>query len=735
MIQDQHEDREQSLRKLSRRGAAAVAVAGGLVLFGWAFDIAALKGVVPGLATMKANAALAFVLSGLSLCLMTSNTAAVSRRWVGWIARSLALAVAAIGLLTLAEYGTGWDFGMDQVLFTEVRSSGMNLYPGRMAVMTAVNFVLLAAALLAIDVETRAGWRPSHWLVLAVAGNSFLAILGYLYGVDVLYRVAAVTAMALHTAALFVLISLALAFARPTSRFVTTIAGDGAAGIISRRLLPAAILIPPFMGWLRWQGQLAGYYSTAFGLALFAMGNVAVFVSLVWWSARALQRVHEQRAAAVRTSDWQQAMLNSANLTVISTDTQGVIQTFNAGAVSMLGYVAEEVVGRHTPAIIHDPSEVRARAKDLSNALGRLVEPGFETFIARLPDVASDENDWTYIRKDGSRFPVRLSVTALADGEGKITGYLGIGKDISALKVAEAALQASEQRLEGSEAMLRLITDNVPALICYIDRDWRFRFNNAVYSRWLDRPMDEIVGHRLDEVYDAPMCALLEPRLKEAFGGLPVSFEFLAPDSGRAFRGSFIPDYDAANDVAGIYGLINDITEQKEIETRLRQLTEVDVLTGLANRNCFNERLVDAIARSERTGDAMALVFLDVDHFKAINDQFGHSGGDLALQEVARRLCNSVRPSDSVARLAGDEFVIILEPLSIKGDAEVVARRIVSAMKSPFRINGAQSAVSCSLGVAVRRRGEVDGPSLLRRADNMLYRMKEAGRGGCLVED
>ena len=149
----------------------------------------------------------------------------------------------------------------------------------------------------------------------------------------------------------------------------------------------------------------------------------------------------------------------------------------------------------------------------------------------------------------------------------------------------------------------------------------------------------------------------------------------------------------------------------------------------------FNERLVEAIARSERTGDAMALVFLDVDHFKAINDQFGHSGGDLALQEVARRLCNSVRPSDSVARLAGDEFVIILEPLSIKGDAEVVARRIVSAMKSPFRINGAQSAVSCSLGVAVRRRGEVDGPSLLRRADNMLYRMKEAGRGGCLVED
>lgn len=731
----QDEAQEPGLKWPSHLAALAVAAAGGLVLFGWAFDIAELKGVVPGLATMKANAALAFVLSGLALYLSSAPALVIPMRLARPITRFLAVTVGAIGLLTLYEYGTGSDLGLDQMLFDDVASSGGGLYPGRMAVMSALNFVLLAAALLAIDVQTPAGWRPSHWLVLVVAGNSFLAILGYLYGVDALYRVAAVTAMALHTAILFVLFSLALAFARPRSNFVAMVTDEGAAGIVCRRLLPAAILIPPFMGWLRWQGQLAGYYSTTFGLALFAMSNVAIFAGLVWWSARALQRVHEQRAAAVRTSDWQQAMLNSANLTVISTDTQGVIQTFNAGAVSMLGYSDEELVGKATPTIIHDPAEVRTRAKDLTNQLGRLVEPGFGTFVARLSEVASDENDWTYIRKDGSRFPVRLSVTALTDDLGEVTGFLGIGKDISALKIAEAALQASEQRLAGSEAMLRLITDNVPALICYIDREWRFRFNNAVYSRWLDRPMDEIVGHRLDEVYDAPMCALLEPRLHEAFGGIPVSFEFVAPDSGRAFRGSFIPDYDAANDVVGIYGLINDITEQKEIESRLRQLTEVDVLTGLANRNCFNERLAEAIARSERSGDAMALVFLDVDHFKAINDRFGHSGGDLALQEVARRLCNSVRPSDSVARLAGDEFVIILEPLPTKGDAEVVARRIVAAMKSPFRINGAQRAVSCSLGIAVRRRGEVDGPSLLRRADTMLYRMKEAGRGGCLVED
>ena len=142
-----------------------------------------------------------------------------------------------------------------------------------------------------------------------------------------------------------------------------------------------------------------------------------------------------------------QAILDSANFTIISSDTEGVIKAFNKGAQSLLGYREAEMVDKQTPAIIHDPNEVVARAKVLSQELGYPVEPGFEVFVAKARLGNADENEWTYIRKDGSRFPVLLSVTALRDKQNKITGFLGIASDITARKLADEALRASEQKL------------------------------------------------------------------------------------------------------------------------------------------------------------------------------------------------------------------------------------------------------------------------------------------------
>jgi len=116
---------------------------------------------------------------------------------------------------------------------------------------------------------------------------------------------------------------------------------------------------------------------------------------------------------------------------------------------------------------------------------------------------------------------------------------------------------------------------------------------------------------------------------------VPVTFEFELAEGGRVYCGTYIPDIDAANEVVGVYGLINDISEQKDVENRLRQLAQFDSLTGLANRSRFDDKLAEAIARSERTGQSLALMFLDLDDFKSINDTFGHQGGDLALQEFA----------------------------------------------------------------------------------------------------
>lgn len=851
MAQQSDIDLEQRLARFSALIGLAVIVVGVLVLCGWALQIATLKSLLPGLTTMKANTAAAFVLAGTSLWLFRHRAHHAVPRPVLWAARLLASVVALLGLLTLGEYLFGWELGIDQWLFVERGPSAATRFPGRMAPLSAVNFILLGVGLLLLDVETRGGKRPSNWIALAVAANSFLAVLGYVYGVDALYRIAAMTAVALHTAILFIVASVGMVLARPAGRFVRQIAADSAVGLINRRLLPAAVLVPPFLGWLRWQGELAGYYSTAFGLAIFASSNVAIFATLIWFSARALQRSHDQRSAVAQASDWQQAILNSADFTVISTDTNGVIRTINAGAANKLGYTAGELVDKVTPAIIHDPAEVAARAQALSLELGRTVEPGFDVFVAKVRRGGSDEYDWTYVRKDGSSFPVRLSVTPLTDASGTLTGFLGIGKDISAQKRAEAALRDSEQRLrlitdnlpalvayidteqrygfanamyetvfgvdpasmvgrtvrevaggaiyaglaedvaralrgervtaEGrilgkgreyfyrtmyvpdvtpdgavrgsytmtfditdlklgkmrlaaSEARLRLITDNLPVFISYIDREHRFRFNNAAYARLLEQPLDEIEGRTVEDLFGAETYELVRPYLAEALTGVPVSFEFTLP-TGRVYGGTYIPDFNDANEVVGIYGLANDITEQKDVETKLRQLAQFDSLTGLANRSRLEDKLAEAIARSERSGQVLALVFLDLDHFKAINDAFGHHGGDLALQEFAKRLSGSVRVTDTVARLAGDEFVVILEVLRNAEEACKVAAKIITTMQLPFRVADADCRLSTSMGIAVRRAGEVDGEALLRRADAALYKAKAAGRGCFIVAE
>jgi len=151
-----------------------------------------------------------------------------------------------------------------------------------------------------------------------------------------------------------------------------------------------------------------------------------------------------------KTNALQQAILEGANYSIISTAPDGTIFTFNSAAERMLGYTSEEVVGKVTPAIIHDSSEVAARAAELTHELGRPVEPGFEAFVAKAALGKPDEREWTYIRKDGSRFPVLLSVTALFDERGKVTGYLGIALDITERKRAASELLAAKQAAEAA---------------------------------------------------------------------------------------------------------------------------------------------------------------------------------------------------------------------------------------------------------------------------------------------
>ena len=228
MAQNPGEGHGHAIARISGGLGVGVALAGVLVLVGWAFDIQPLKSVLPGLATMNANTALGFVLGGLCLWLSGPGHGPSAPGRNPWLATALALLLGALGALTLAEYGFNRDLGIDQVLFQDALAAP-GTPPGRMAVMTAVNFTLLAAALLLINVATRTGKRPSHWLALAIAANAYLAVLGYAYNVFNLYAVVDRSPVALHTAILFLLAGLGVAFARPGSRFLQQIFADNMA--------------------------------------------------------------------------------------------------------------------------------------------------------------------------------------------------------------------------------------------------------------------------------------------------------------------------------------------------------------------------------------------------------------------------------------------------------------------------------------------------------------------------
>ena len=283
-----------SLKFFSQAASLAIILMAGLVLLGWVFDIAALKSILPGLATMKANTALSFVMAGASLWLLQGEPSSLKRR----LALAGAIFVTLLALLTLSQDLFGWNLGLDQFLFRDTPPAGSTAPPGRMSPATAFNFSLIGGALLLLDVKRgREGWLAQILLLLA-GMVALLALVGYIYGIQSLYRLAPFSSMALHTALTFFVLSLAILTARPERGIIAAIIADTASGLMLRRLLPAAFVLPLMIGWIRLQGQRAGLYDTEVGLALFTLANVTVFTGLIWWTARLLQRTDTERKQA-----------------------------------------------------------------------------------------------------------------------------------------------------------------------------------------------------------------------------------------------------------------------------------------------------------------------------------------------------------------------------------------------------------------------------------------------------
>ncbi|QJE02505.1 diguanylate cyclase [Massilia forsythiae] len=293
-----------------------------------------------------------------------------------------------------------------------------------------------------------------------------------------------------------------------------------------------------------------------------------------------------------------------------------------------------------------------------------------------------------------------------------------------------ADMGEARRKLEISDRRLRAIMDNMPALVAYLDTEERFVFHNAADQKLTRYPSRTAQGKTVLEVYGPEIYATLRGDIRQALSGQRVKAERRYVDNGQElfFKHFYEPDYDAHGNVVGCYAMVTNITAFKQTQRRLWALNRVDDLTGLANRVELRERVEEALARCRRAGCALGCLYLDIDKFKEVNDTLGHAGGDAALVEFSRRLKDCVRQTDLVARLAGDEFVILLEGLEQPAEAERVAGKIIQAMEAPFDLNGTPRRVTTSIGAVAADLVNDNFETLLHKADLALYRAKRGGR-------
>jgi diguanylate cyclase (GGDEF)-like protein/PAS domain S-box-containing protein len=314
--------------------------------------------------------------------------------------------------------------------------------------------------------------------------------------------------------------------------------------------------------------------------------------------------------------------------------------------------------------------------------------------------------------------------------DGSVSGFYMMALDITERKNAELQQAASEKRL-------KLLTDNLPVLIAYLDQERKFQFLNQTFQQWFGVDPQSLTGRHLAEGIGSEHYYTAEPHLDQAYRGQMVTYELKARigDSLHTLETTFVPELGPDGCVMGIYSLTHDTTRMKEIEERLKHLARIDSLTGIANRLMFEEILQLAIVRARRNRKPLALAYLDIDRFKEVNDTRGHGAGDLVLKEFATRLTGSVRASDTVARLAGDEFVIVFEQVANAEEAARLAAKIVEAVRPPFTLEGTPRHVSTSIGVALHEGDEESAAELVARADSALYAAKRNGRDGYVISD
>ena len=420
------------------------------------------------------------------------------------------------------------------------------------------------------------------------------------------------------------------------------------------------------------------------------------------------------------------AILENAGHAIIATDVSGTIIYFNRTAQKMLGYEWQDVVGRVTPALFHAPEEVAARSRTLASEGGCACAGGFETLVGRVAAEGKDEGEWTYIRKDGSRLYVRLAITALRDAAGGLIGYLGIASDISECLELQRELR------------IAAIAFQSQAAIMVTDAEQRILRVNPAFTKLTGYTAEEAIGQQPKLLKSGRQDLAF---YKDMWRELTESGRWQGEIWNRRKGGEIYPEWltisavhDAAGRLSNYVSTFSDISNLKVAESEIHHLAFYDPLTALPNRRLLLNRLDKACQAGRRSGQYGALLIIDLDHFKTLNDTLGHDIGDRLLVEVARRLKGCIREGDTAARQGGDEFVVMLEELGVDSgaasiQAETVAEKIRSELLLPYALDsGVDHFGSASLGICLFQGQEKSVEALVKQADIALYRAKDAGR-------
>lgn len=308
----------------------------------------------------------------------------------------------------------------------------------------------------------------------------------------------------------------------------------------------------------------------------------------------------------------------------------------------------------------------------------------------------------------------------------------------------EESLREARRELARSEELHRALVEHSSDAVVLLGADLTVRHATAPVERILGRSEASLVGGRLGEIACEPHREAFESWLERLAHGPEASlrFEFESdhPQSGRRYFEATATNLLAHPAVAGIVVNMRDITERRQAEREVRRLALYDGLTGLARRDLYHEHTRKALAQAKRYGERLGILFLDLDGFKEVNDRLGHDAGDLVLQAVAARLREVLREGDTlgrfvlrkpekqIARLGGDEFTVLLNRLKRPQDAGAVAQRLLEAVAQPYLVEGRPVAVTVSIGIALFPQDGADVEELLRRADDAMYRAKQAGK-------